>query len=236
MRNTGWMKYWRSFSLSFLSPWVWCLCPPVLLLCVVAQFLANPSEFSSHNIHGAFLASWKRRSVWLEALCRHGGHPRWSLEGEESSTSRWRRHRAPQNLRMSSRLLAPALPFDLVYFPSDSAFSSSSISTSTCCPGSCLDRFSRVCVSVCVCFRVFELNLIGLEEPISSRCYGRDGMYVVWCRVVFDRVLCLYRVWVHMPILSRRQRRTSKRWLRKWTTYAVCFFSMEVLLKWLGYS
>ena len=84
---------------------------------------------------------------------------------------------------MSSRLSAPALPFDLVNFPSDSAFSSSSISTSTCCPGSCLDRFSRVCVSVrkcvCVCFRVFELNLRGLEEPISSRCYGRDGMYVV---------------------------------------------------------
>lgn len=40
-------------------------------------------------------------------------------------------------------------------------------------------------------------------------------MYVVRCLVVYDRVLCLYRVWVHMPILSRRQRRTSKRWLRK---------------------
>lgn len=216
-------------------------CSSCVLLLNFSQTLA---EFSSHNIHGAFLASWKRRSVWLEALCRHGGHPRWSLEGEEPSTSRWRRHRAPQNLRMSSRLLAPALPFDLVNFPSDSAFSSSSISTSTCCPGSCLDRFwtsvckvcASVCVCVCVCFRVFELNLIGLEEPISSRCYGRDGMYVVWSRVVFDRVRCLYRVWVHMPILSRRQRRTSKRWRRKWTTYAVCFFSMEVLLKWLGYS
>ena len=69
------------------------------------------------------------------------------MEVEEPSTSRWRRHRAPQNLGMSSRLSAPALPFDLVNFPSDSAFSSSSISTSTCCPGSCLDRFSRVCVS-----------------------------------------------------------------------------------------